>query len=96
MLPVRGKSSENVSGYDFYWIAPTHRGRAREARFAQGPLYPSKPTNPPARSIVSSHSSDPPITTPVNPERACAVEGGHTGFLARCCKVLARRRSGAD
>jgi len=40
MLPVRGKSSENVSGRDFYWIALMHRRRAREARFAQGPLYP--------------------------------------------------------
>jgi hypothetical protein len=39
MLPVRGKSSENVGVRDFYWIAAvTHRRRAREARFAQSPL----------------------------------------------------------
>ena len=39
MLPVRGKSSENVGGCDFYWIAAvTHSRRAREPRFAQSPL----------------------------------------------------------
>jgi len=42
MLPVRGKSSKNVSGCDFYWIALMHRRRAREARFAQGSASPQQ------------------------------------------------------
>jgi hypothetical protein len=39
MLPVRGKSSENASGRDFYWIALTHRRRAPRSAVCSGSAF---------------------------------------------------------
>jgi hypothetical protein len=71
MLPVRGKSSENVGGCDIYWIAAvTHRRRAREPRYAQSPLcLPNETDSLTSRTALISSDAKSLQAAPFEPDR---------------------------
>jgi hypothetical protein len=91
MLPVRGKSSENVSWCDFIGLrrscaagAPEKRGLLR-VRFA--PV--SRPLCKPNRSSLQCQlptSGEPPLTTPVTitwvSDRVNELKKGDVGLIA--------------